>query len=133
MATYFGSNGAVKLATSGDAVAALGEVLNWSLTMTADTVDSTSMGDSARTYVKGLSQGTASLSCFWDDDDTAQIDLVQGDTVDCEFYANQDSGDDYYKGDFIVTSVGRGTSHDGLATLDVELQLNGDLTISQVS
>ncbi len=44
MATYFGSDGSCKVVTSGGSPASLGELLSWSLTMTADTVDSTTMG-----------------------------------------------------------------------------------------
>ena len=74
------------------------------------------------------------MSLYWDPDDAAQQDLVQRDSVDAEFYGEgETSGDTKYSGTFIVTSVGRGTSHDGLATLDVELQLTGALTIGTVT
>jgi predicted secreted protein len=133
MATYFGSDGSCKVVTSGGTPAALGELLSWSLTMTSDTVDSTTMGDTNRTYLAGLATGTASLSLFWDPDDAAQSDLVQRDTVDAEFYGEgADSGDTKYSGSFIVTSVARGSTHDGIATLEVEMQPSGALTIGTV-
>ena len=107
MATHFGSDGSVKLVTSGGSVAQVGELLNWTVTMTTDAVENTSMGDTNRTYVKGLSTGTGSMSLYLDPDDAVQQDLVQGDSVDCEFYVEgQDSGDTKYSGTFIVTSVG---------------------------
>jgi len=133
MATYFGSDGSVKLVTSGGSVAQVGELLNWTVTMTTDAVENTSMGDTNRTYVKGLSTGTASMSLYLDPDDAVQQDLVQGDSVDCEFYVEgTDSGDTKYTGTFIVTSVERGTTMDGIATLNAELQLTGALTIGTV-
>ena len=126
MATHFGSDGSVKLVTSGGSVAQVGELLNWTVTMTTDAVENTSMGDTNRTYVKGLSTGTGSMSLYLDPDDAVQQDLVQGDSVDCEFYVEgTDSGDTKYTGTFIVTSVERGTTMDGIATLNAELQLTG--------
>ena len=101
--------------------------------MTTDAVENTSMGDTNRTYVKGLSTGTGSMSLYLDPDDAVQQDLVQGDSVDCEFFVEgQDSGDTKYSGTFIVTSVERGTTMDGIATLNAELQLTGALTIGTV-
>lgn len=133
MATHFGSDGSVKLVTSGGSVAQVGELLNWTVTMTTDAVENTSMGDTNRTYVKGLSTGTGSMSLYLDPDDAVQQDLVQGDSVDCEFFVEgQDSGDTKYSGTFIVTSVERGTTMDGIATLNAELQLTGALTIGTV-
>jgi len=133
MATHFGSDGSVKLVTSGGSVAQVGELLNWTVTMTTDAVENTSMGDTNRTYVKGLSTGTGSMSLYLDPDDAVQQDLVQGDSVDCEFFVEgTDSGDTKYTGTFIVTSVERGTTMDGIATLNAELQLTGALTIATV-
>lgn len=133
MATHFGSDGSVKLVTSGGSVAQVGELLNWTVTMTTDAVENTSMGDTNRTYVKGLSTGTGSMSLYLDPDDAVQQDLVQGDSVDCEFFVEgQDTGDTKYTGTFIVTSVERGTTMDGIATLNAELQLTGALTIATV-
>ena len=133
MATYFGSDGSCKVVTTGGSPAALGELLSWSLTMTADTVDSTVMGGTNRSYIAGLATGTASLSMFWDPDNAPQVDLLQRDSVDAEFYGEgDDSGDTKYTGTFIVTSVARGSTHDGIATLEVEMQLTGALTIGTV-
>jgi predicted secreted protein len=133
MATHFGSDGSVKLVTSGGSVATVGELLNWTVTMTTDAVETTSMGDTNRTYVKGLSTGSGSMSLYLDPDDAVQQDLAQGDSVDCEFYVEgTDSGDTKYAGTFIVTSVERGATMDGIATLNCELQLTGALTISTV-
>jgi len=133
MATYFGSDGSVKLVTSGGSVATIGELLNWTVTMTTDAVETTSMGDTSRTFQKGLSTGTASMSLYLDPDNAVQQDLLQGDSVDCEFFVEgTDSGDTKYTGTFIVTSVERGATLDGIATLNSELQLTGALTIGTV-
>jgi predicted secreted protein len=134
MATHFGSDGKVKLITTGGTPAAVGELLNWTVTMTADAVETTSMGDTARTYTSGLQTGTGSMSLYLDPADSVQEDLAQGDVIDAEFYAEGDTtGDQYYSGSFIVTSVERGATLDGIATLNAELQLTGALTIGTVA
>jgi|DEB0MinimDraft_10_1074344.scaffolds.fasta_scaffold20907_5 predicted secreted protein len=134
MATHFGSDGKVKLITTGGTPAAVGELLNWTVTMTADAVETTSMGDTARTYTAGLQTGTGSMSLYLDPADAVQEDLAQGDVIDAEFYAEGDTtGDQYYSGSFIVTSVERGATLDGIATLNAELQLTGALTIGTVA
>ena len=133
MATYCGSDGSVKLVTTGGPTATGGELLSWTVTMTTDAVDTTSMGDTSRTFQKGLSAGTASMSLYLDPDSAVQQDLLQGDTIDAEFFMEgTDSGDTKYTGSFIVTSVERGTTLDGIATLNTELQLTGALTIGTV-
>ena len=133
MATYFGSDGSVKLVTSGGSVATIGELLNWTVTMTTDAVETTSMEDDNFAFQKGLSSGTASMSLYLDPDNAVQQDLLQGDSVDCEFYVEgTDSGDTKYTGTFLVTSVERGATLDGIATLNSELQLTGALTIGTV-
>ena len=134
MATHFGSDGSVKLITTGGTPAQVGELLNWTVTMTADAVETTSMGDTARTYTSGLQTGTGSMSLYLDPADTVQEDLAQGDVIDAEFYAEgTTTGDQYYSGSFIVTSVERGATLDGIATLNAELQLTGALTIGTVA
>tara|TARA_R100001591_G_C4340850_1_gene180607 strand:+ start:1330 stop:1731 length:402 start_codon:yes stop_codon:yes gene_type:complete len=133
MATHFGSDGAVKLVTTGGTTAQVGELLSWTVTMTTDAVETTSMGDTLRTFTKGLSSGTGSMSLYLDPDNAVQQDIVQGDTIDAEFFMEgQDSGDTKYSGSFIVTSIERGTTMDGIATLNAELQLTGALAIGTV-
>jgi len=133
MATHFGSDGSVKLITTGGTPATVGELLNWTVTMTTDAVETTSMGDTARTFQKGLSAGTGSMSLYLDPDDAVQQDILQGDTIDAQFFVEgTDSGDTKYSGSFIVTSVERGTTMDGIATLNAELQLTGALAIGTV-
>tara|TARA_Y100000114_G_C11760462_1_gene329321 strand:+ start:2504 stop:2905 length:402 start_codon:yes stop_codon:yes gene_type:complete len=133
MATHFGSDGSVKLVTTGGSPATVGELLSWTVTMTTDAVDTTNMGSTTRTFTKGLSQGTGSMSLYLDPDNAVQQDIVQGDTIDAEFYMEgTDSGDTKYSGSFIVTSVERGTTLDSIATLNAELQLTGALTVGTI-
>lgn len=134
MATHFGSDASVKLVTTGGSVATVGEVQSWTCSNTNSPVETTSMGDTSRTYTKGLSEGTASITMHLDPDDAAQEDLLPGDQVDCEFYMEgTTTGDQKLSGTYFVTSVERGATLDGIATLSAELQLNGAFTIGSVA
>jgi predicted secreted protein len=49
MASATGTDGIVKLVTDGGSLATVAEVRSFTIDETADTIESTSMGDSART------------------------------------------------------------------------------------
>ena len=57
MATFSGSAGVVKAGGN-----AIGEITSFSVEQTADTIEDTSMGDSAKTYKSSLTSFTASIS-----------------------------------------------------------------------
>ena len=66
MATSHGKAGLVKVGT--DTIA---ETTGWSLTETAETVDDTAHGDTARTHLVGHTSWTASITCHLDPSDTS--------------------------------------------------------------
>ena len=78
MATTKGSSGVVKLAVSGGSVAAMGEVRSFTLSESADTIEDSVMGDSARTYVSSLTSATLSMEVYWDDADAVQLVMDSG-------------------------------------------------------
>jgi predicted secreted protein len=129
MATHKGSEGTVKVGT--DAVA---EIRSYSLEESADTLEDTSMGDSARTYKSSLTSFSGSLDVFWDETDTSgQGALTIGSEVTLNVYPEGDaSGDTYYTGSAIVTGVSRSASFDGLVEASISVQGNGALTPDEV-
>jgi len=66
MATHTGSEGTVKVGS--DAIA---EIRSFSVEESADTLEDTSMGDTARTYKSSLTNYTGSIDVLWDEEDTA--------------------------------------------------------------
>ena len=66
MATHTGSEGTVKVGS--DTIA---EIRSFSIEESADTLEDTSMGDSARTYKPSLTTFTATIDVLWDGTDTA--------------------------------------------------------------
>lgn len=129
MATHKGSEGTVKVGSN-----AVAEIRSYSIEESADTLEDTSMGDSARTYKPSLTNFSGSLDVFWDETDTSgQGALSIGSEVTLNFYPEGDTaGDTYYSGSAIVTGVSRTASFDGLVEASISVQGNGALTESTV-
>ena len=128
MATHKGSEGIIKVGS--DSVL---EIRSYSIEESADTLEDTSMGDSARTYKPSLTSFSGSLDVFWDETDTGQNALSIGSEVTLNVYPEGDTaGDTYYSGSAIVTGVSRTGSFDGLVEASISVQGNGALTESTV-
>lgn len=129
MATHKGSEGTVKVGSN-----AVAEIRSYSIEESADTLEDTSMGDSARTYKPSLTNFSGSLDVFWDETDTSgQGALSIGSEVTLNVYPEGDaSGDTYYTGSAIVTGVSRSGAFDGLVEASISVQGNGALTETTV-
>ena len=129
MATHKGSEGTVKVGSNDVA-----EIRSYSIEESADTLEDTSMGDSARTYKASLTNFSGSLDVFWDETDSSgQGALTIGSEVTLNVYPEGDtSGDTYYTGSAIVTGVTRSGSFDGLVEASVSVQGTGALTSTTV-
>lgn len=130
MATYTGENGQVKIDDSGT-LATVAEVRSWTLEHTKDVIESTSMGDAARTYKSGLHQFTGSMEVVYDDADTEKdfFDPASDTELTAEFYPN-DSAGKKFTGEIIITSVSRSASYDDLVTATVNFQGTGALSVA---
>jgi len=129
MATHKGSEGTVKVGSN-----AVAEIRSYSIEESADTLEDTSMGNSARSYKPSLTSFSGSLDVFWDETDTSgQGALSIGSEVTLNVYPEGDTaGDTYYSGSAIVTGVSRTASFDGLVEASISVQGNGALTESTV-
>ena len=130
MATHKGSEGIVKVGSTN----VVAEIRSYSIEESADTLEDTSMGDSARTYKPSLTSFSGSLDVFWDETDTSgQGALSIGSEVTLNVYPEGDaSGDTYYTGSAIVTGVSRTGAFDGLVEASISVQGNGALTETTV-
>ena len=126
MAVHKGSEGTVHVGT--DAVA---EIRSYSVEETADTLETTSMGDAARTHLASLTSFSGSIDVYWDEADTAQTALTVGTSVTIKFYPEGTaSSAKYYSGTAIVTGVSRSASFDGLVEASISVQGTGALTLT---
>tara|TARA_R110001606_G_scaffold180635_2_gene327294 strand:+ start:6087 stop:6476 length:390 start_codon:yes stop_codon:yes gene_type:complete len=129
MTTHTGSEGTVKVGS--DAIA---EIRSFSIEETAETLEDTSMGDTARTYKSSLTSFSGSLDVFWDKTDTAgQVALTVGAEVTLAMYPEGDTtGDSYLTGTAIVTSRSISSSFDGLVEMSISVQGTGALSTATV-
>jgi hypothetical protein len=129
MAVHKGSEGTVKVGANG-----ILEIRSYSIEESADTLETSTMGDTARTYVPSLTTFTGSVDVYWDETDTnGQGALSIGNEVTLNVYPEGDaSTDTYYTGSAIVTGVTRTASFDGLVEASITLQGTGALTESIV-
>lgn len=126
MATNKGSSGVVKIAASGGSVAVVGEVRSYSIDTTADTVEDTVMGDTARTYLPSLTSATLSVECYWDDGDAQQLVLDEGTDIDWEIHpTGTGAGEKYYSGGGVVTAKTITASFDGMVEASFSVQVSG--------
>jgi predicted secreted protein len=130
MATHAGSEGTVKVGAN-----AIAEIRSFSVEQSADTLEDTTMGDSARTYKPSLTTFTASIDVLWDETDTnGQNALTIGAEVTLNLYPEgSTSGDTYLTGSAIVTGRTINSSYDGLVEMSISVQGNGALTTGTVA
>lgn len=129
MATHTAASGVIKVGAN-----AVAEVTGYSIEYTADVVEDTVIGDSARTYLPTLKQFTASVDAFWDETDTnGQVALVVGTSVTFAIFPEgDDSGDTYYTGTGIITGRTISSSVGEMITANFSIQGSGDLTPTTV-
>ena len=129
MAVHKGSEGTVKVGAN-----AIAEIRSYSLEESADTLETTSMGDTARTYLPSLSTFSGSIDVYWDETDTTgQGALTIGAEITLNVYPEGDtSGDTYYTGSAIVTGVTRNGSFDGMVEASISVQGTGARTSATV-
>jgi predicted secreted protein len=131
MATITGNNGAVTL--NGNSVAA---VRSFSVEMTADTIETSTMGTDVRTFITGLSQFSGSADVYFDAADfdtyessfnpTAGLVGASGVAVKLYIAENYSSTNDYaFTGNVIVTGYTVNSSMDGMVEASISFQGTG--------
>tara|TARA_R100000030_G_scaffold82828_1_gene65712 strand:- start:86 stop:475 length:390 start_codon:yes stop_codon:yes gene_type:complete len=126
MAVFTGKAGVVQTGSN-----ALAEVRSYSITQTGDTTESTSMGDSAKTFEATLTEFSGSVDVFFDDTDSSgQVSLTIGSSFTLNL-APEGTTSGAYKlsGSAIVTDITRTAAHDGLVEMSIAFQGTGALTI----
>jgi predicted secreted protein len=133
MATITGNDGQVTIA--GNVVTS---TRNFSVDITADTIETSTMGVDVRTYVKGMSSWSGSADIYFDTSDTqsdflvaASGSTVGGAPVAVKFYIDQDATNDIVLyGSGVVTGYSVSSSMDGLVEATISIQGSGSVTFS---
>ena len=130
MATFKGNDGTVKSGSN-----AIAEIISFTVDETSDTLETTTMNDTAKTYVASFTDATASVECYFDDTDTSgQGSLTVGASVTVNFQMEGDTtGDHLLSGSGIITGRSIGASADGIVTATYSIQISGGLTEGTVA
>jgi hypothetical protein len=125
---HHGKEGVVKAGST-----VIGAVTGFTIDTTADVVEDTSLGNSAKTYLAGRTAFSGSIDMHYDEGDAAQETLDSGATIAFTLLPEGNtSGDQSFAGNGIVTSMSVGVSLDGVSTRTVAFQGTGALTIGTV-
>jgi predicted secreted protein len=129
MAVTTGNSGVVKVSAGGTAEA-VGEVRSFSIEETADTIETTSMGDTARTFTPSFTTGTVSIEALFDVDTVASKQAVfdVGAEVIFDVLPTGDATDEGYSGSGIVTSKSISVPYDGMVEASFSIQTSGTIT-----
>ena len=124
MATTAGSSGVFKISQTDGSEAQVANVRSFSFDVTADTIENSVMGDTARSYVAGLSSSTLSIEVYWDQSDQDAFD--ERATVYWELYpTGTGSGEKYYHGSGVVTGKTVSAAFDGMVEASFSIQNSG--------
>ena len=138
MAILTGNNGVVKLdASVGGSVAVIANVRNFSIELTRDTIETTTMGVDVRTYLTGLSSWSGSADIYFDPAaSTGTIathtvlnptsGTVGSATLSVELYLADTAGK--FSGEVIVTGFTVNTTMDGMVEASISFQGSGACT-----
>lgn len=127
MAVITGYAGVVAVALEGSVAQAVGEVRSFSIEETADTIESTAMGDTTRKFMPSLKSGTVSIEALFDVDtaSTQQSVLDVGAEVVWLVSPTGDTADEGYSGSGIVTSKSVSVPYDDMVTVSFTIQTSG--------
>ena len=128
MAVHTGSEGTVKVGVN-----SIAELKSYSIEETGDTIETTALGDTSRTYVAGLKTFTGTIEVYWDETDTTgQGALGVGSEITINFYPEgAEAGDTYYTGSAIVTGQSVSGTTDG--TVDRSFTIQGTGALSETT
>ena len=140
MAIITGNNGVVKLdASVGGAVATIAAVRNFSVELTRDTIETSTMGTDVRTYVNGMSSWSGNADIYFDPASSgghfnthSVLNPTQGTvgtgTLTVELYLNDPAGK--FSGEVIVTGFTVNSSMDGMVEASISFQGSGACTFT---
>lgn len=131
MAIATGQEGIVKIGSSNSNETAVGNIRSFTIETSADTIESTVMGASVRSYKQGLSTGTVSIEAYWDETDAGQLALDERAEVFWEVYpTGTTAGQELYAGSGIVTSKSVSAAFDGMVEASFTIQISGAISNS---
>jgi hypothetical protein len=120
MTTHTGDEGVVL-----EGANQVAEVRSFSITEEIGIIPDTAKGDTADTHKSGRKRWFGTISCWWDQDDTAQGNMQPGDSITIKVYPEGNtSGDIELTGTCTIESVTE-SSPEGESIAEVEIAFRG--------
>ncbi len=129
MANHTGNGGVVKVGSN-----TVAEIREFSLSETAETIDDSTMGSTARTKKSGMTSASGSMTAFWDETDTTgQGAMTVGAAVTLNLhFEGTASGATYATLSAIITEAGVSSTFDGMVEATFSFEANGAVSWTTV-
>lgn len=129
MATHKGKEGVVKVGAN-----VVGEVKSFEVTVTANEVDTSTLGTDWTGVDSTQNSWSGTLEMFYDPDDVGQEAITVGSKVTLGLYYEGDTTTlQYDTGSALITSIARSQSFDSMVNVTVSFTGDGALTTSTVA
>jgi predicted secreted protein len=123
MATKLGRDGLIRISAT-----TIGELRNYALTHTSDTVEDSVLGDTYRTRLASMKSWGVSGDLYWDENDAGQLLITIGSQVTLNLYPEGSvTGDRYYSGQALITQFNISASFDGIIEGSIAFEGTADL------
>ena len=129
MVTYKGQDGVFQAITTGGTLASTNNLKSWSIEEATDSIETTVMGDTSKTFTTGIKSWTASCEVLYDLSNAVQADLVIGETVDIKIFPNTSSQTESFAGTGIVTATSQSGALGDMVNSSITVQGTGALTV----
>jgi len=137
-----GNNGVVKIDDASGDLTSIASVRSFSLEITSDTIESTTMGNDSRTYLKGLSSFSGTAEIYYDGDafPTADsgtnvsglnptLETVGHSPYEIELFPDETNHNaTKFAGNIIITGFTLNSSMDGMVEASISFQGSGGVT-----
>lgn len=130
---YTGESGVIKFIGDDSTVASVASVRSFSVDREVQTIETTTMGSTNRSYLAGLAQFSGSLDVYLRDDDPGQTNFLSyvenpDSVAKIELFPSGETTGIKLAGDIIVTGHSITSNFDGAVEASITFQGTGALT-----
>ena len=130
---YTGESGVIKFVGDDSTVAAVASIRSFTIDREVQSIETTVMGESSRTYQAGLSQFSGSIDAYLRDDDPGQSNFLSyvenpDSVAKIELYPSGETTGIKLSGNVIITGHSITANFDGMVEASVTFQGDGALT-----
>ena len=129
MATYKGQDGVFQAITTGGTLASTNNLKSWSIEEATDSIETTVMGATSKTFTTGIKSWTCAAELLYDLSNAVQADMVVGETIDIKIFPNTSSQAESFAGTGIVTATSQSGALGDMVSSSVTVQGTGALTV----